>query len=277
MNLVDIISALTEAGIENSIYEAVLIASHFTGKAEALLLSDRNVTLECPDESALKRAVERRISREPLQYILGEWDFMGLTFHVSEDCLIPRADTELLCEKAIKELPQGGSFLDLCTGSGCIAVSVARYRKDVTVTALEKYEETIRIAEENDRLITGGRIRFVTADVTDAAAAKEHFPGEKFDFIASNPPYVTREEILTLEPELSREPRHALTDEGDGLHFIRAIVDIYPKFLRDGGILAIEHGCAQGEAVREIMRCAGFSPQTLRDLSGMERVTMLTK
>ena len=277
MNLLDIISALTEAGIENSIYEAVLIASHFTGKAEALLLSDRNVTLECADEAALRRAVLRRASREPLQYILGEWDFMGLTFRVSEDCLIPRADTELLCEYAIAKLPHGGSMLDLCTGSGCIAVSVARYRKDVSVSAFEKYENTIRIAMENDKLITGGKIRFVTADVTDSKAAEESFGGESFDFIASNPPYVTKEEMLTLEPELSREPRHALTDEGDGLYFIRAIVDIYPKYLKCGGILAIEHGYAQGEAVRDIMERAGYKAETLRDLSGKERVTLLVK
>lgn len=277
MNLSDIISALTKAGIENSIYEAVLIASHFTGKAEALLLSDRSIKLECPDEAELKRAVERRISREPLQYILGEWDFMGLTFKVSEDCLIPRSDTELLCETAIKELAEGGNFLDLCTGSGCIAVSVARYRKDVSVTALEKYEKTVEIAKENDRKITGGRIRFVTADVTDGVAADTHFAGETFDFIASNPPYVTAEEMTGLEPELSKEPRHALTDEGDGLHFIRAIVDIYPRYLKDGGTLAIEHGMGQGEAVRSIMKAAGFTPRTLRDLSGKERVTLFKK
>lgn len=277
MTLNEIIRAFEEAGIDSAVYDATVIASHFTGVSRAFLLSDRNKTLACDNEDSLKDAVRRRASREPLQYIIGEWDFMGLTFRVSADCLIPRSDTELLCERAIKDLPKNGRFLDLCTGSGCIAIAVAHYRRDVSVTALEKYADTLRVAKENSAILTGGKILFAEADVTDADAAEKHFGGEKFDFIASNPPYVTAEEMLSLEPELSREPRHALTDEGDGLYFIKAIVDIYPKYLKIGGTLAIEHGCDQGKAVRQIMADAGYEAETLKDLSGKDRVTLLIK
>ncbi len=281
MTLNEIISAFEKADIENPLYDALAIASHFTGKSNAFLLCDKTSPLTEDEEiiAKLECAVNERISRRPLQYILGEWEFMGLNFRVSEDCLIPRSDTEVLCESAIKLLPENGTFLDLCTGSGCIAISVAHYRPDAKVTALEKYPQTIKVAKENCERILGSadKIRFVEADVTSHTSALGNFGGKKFDFIASNPPYVTAAEMNTLAPELSSEPRHALTDEGDGLSIIKEICRIYPMFLRAGGTLAIEHSSTQGEAVRRIMSEFGHSsPVTLRDVSGNERVTMIT-
>ncbi len=281
MTLNEIISAFEKADIENPLYDALAIASHFTGKSNAFLLCDRASALTEDEEliANIKEAVSARVAHRPLQYILGQWEFMGLSLKVNEDCLIPRADTEVLCESAIKLLPEGGSFLDLCTGSGCIAVAVAHYRPDVKVTALEKYPQTLKLARENCEKVLGSedRIRFVEADVTSHTAALGFFGGKKFDFIASNPPYVTLEEMDTLAPELSSEPRHALTDEGDGLSIIREICRIYPMFLKAGGTLAIEHSATQGEAVRGIMGQYGHSSAvTIKDVSGNDRITMIT-
>ena len=279
MTLNDIISTLQNAGIENPTHEAVLIASHFTGRSSASLLCDR--ALDISSDSALtdkiNDAVSRRCSREPLQYILGSWNFMGLDFEVTEDCLIPREDTELLCECAISRMPEGASFLDLCTGSGCIAVSVAHHRPDVSVSALEKYPQTLNVARKNAKALLGGKrsVRFVEADVTSHISALGNFGAEKFDFIASNPPYVTVSEMDLLAPELAFEPRHALTDEGDGLSIIRAIIRIYPAFLKENGCLAIEHGSTQGEAVRALFKEAGYDSETLCDLGGKARVTIM--
>ena len=278
MTINDIVSNLESAGIPSALNEACILASHFTGRSRALLLCDRNVPVSDDAEAldALKTAVERRGLREPLQYIIGKWDFMGLTFEVTPDCLIPRADTELLCELAIEKTPVGGRFLDLCTGSGCIALSVAHERPDLNVSALEKYPAAMAVAKRNcQRLLGDGRVRFIEADVTSHLAAFGYFGGEKFDFIAVNPPYVTEAEMEELEPELSREPRHALTDGGDGLSIIREMIHIYPMFLADGGIFAVEHGSAQGEAVRKLFFEAGHVSTTLRDLCGNERVTYM--
>ena len=149
-----------------------MIASHFTGISEARLIADRDLELGCTSE--LEDAVKRRENREPLQYILGEWDFMGLTFKVTPDYLIPRADTEILCELAISKLPKGGRVLDLCTGSGCIAASLAHYRPDADVTALEKFERTANVARENFKRLAKC-VRLVIADVTSKTDAEKHF------------------------------------------------------------------------------------------------------
>lgn len=280
MILNEIVKTLEKAGIENALREALMIASHITGKSESIILSDRTspLTEDNETEAKLVEAVSRRASREPLQYIIGKWEFMGLPFTVTPDCLIPRSDTELLCETAVSRLPQNGKFLDLCTGSGCIAVAVAHHRPDVDVTALEKYHHTLDIAMKNAKEIVGDdRIKFIEADVTSHLSAVGYFCGRKFDFIAANPPYVSLSEMECLEPELSHEPRHALTDESDGLSIIRAIVSVYPMFLSPDGYLAIEHGATQGEAVRHIMISKGFRPETLCDLSGNERITIMRK
>jgi len=272
MKLCDIAQRLCKAGIESSAYEARVIASHFTGISEARLIAERSLELGCSDE--LLSAVKRRENREPLQYIIGEWDFMGLTFKVSPDCLIPRADTELLSELAIEKTPKGGKVLDLCTGSGCIAAAIAHYRSDASVTALEKFDAAAKIAKENFMALTDGRVRLVVADATSAEDAEKHFGTESFDVIVSNPPYVTAEEMLSLERELKREPASALTDGGDGLSFYRAITEVYMPYLKDGGILAFEHGYTQGEAVRRIL---GDTSLTLCDLAGNPRVTYIIK
>ncbi len=268
MTLRTIEAALTAAGIPpaDAAYEARLLAAHFTGISAARLLTMRDDDLPAP---ALADAVTRRVRREPLQYILGEWEFMGLTFTVSPDCLIPRADTETLVEAALPLLPTGARVADLCTGSGCIGISLAHFRPDISVTAVDLFENTRRIAEENARRLgVADRFCAVRGDVT-----AEIFPaGTFFDGIVSNPPYITLNEMNALAPELSFEPRAALTDEGNGLSVIRGVLRTAVTTLTDTGVLLMEFGAAQGEAVTALAKDAGLTAEIRKDTAGHDRV-----
>lgn len=268
MTLRTVEAALTAAGIPpaDAAYEARLLASHFTGISAARLLTMRDDEFSSP---ALAHAVSRRVRREPLQYILGEWEFMGLTFAVSPDCLIPRADTETLVEAALTLLPKDARVADLCTGSGCIGISLAHYRPDITVTAVDLFENTRRVAEENARrLFVADRFSAVCGDVTENL-----FPaGTFFDMIVSNPPYITFNEMNALAPELAFEPRAALTDEGDGLSVIRGVLRTAVRTLTNTGVLLMEFGATQGAAVTALAGELGLTAEIKKDTTGHDRV-----
>ena len=267
MTLFDIQRRLRAVGIEEAAWEARLLAARYTGLSDARLLLMREEELTAP---GLEEAVRRREGREPLQYILGEWSFMGLSFALSPDCLIPRPDTETLVEYALRHLPKNARVADLCTGSGCIGIALAHYRPDITVTAVDLFPETARMAEKNaHRLGVADRVAVIVGDVT-----KEIFPaGEIFDAIVSNPPYITIEEMQTLAPELAFEPRAALTDEGNGLSVIRGVLDTASRVLFPGGRLLMEFGAAQGESVTRMAQAYSFSDiHILKDAGGHDRV-----
>lgn len=267
MTLFDIQRRLRAVGIEEAAWEARLLAARYTGLSDARLLLMREEELTAP---GLEEAVRRRESREPLQYILGEWSFMGLSFALSPDCLIPRPDTETLVEYALRHLPKNARVADLCTGSGCIGIALAHYRPDITVTAVDLFPETARMAEKNaHRLGVADRVAVIVGDVT-----KEIFPaGEIFDAIVSNPPYITIGEMQTLAPELAFEPRAALTDEGNGLSVIRGVLDTASRVLFPGGRLLMEFGAAQGESVTCMAQEYSFSDiHILKDAGGHDRV-----
>lgn len=267
MTLFDIQRRLRAVGIEEAAWEARLLAARYTGLSDARLLLMREEELTAP---GLEEAVRRRESREPLQYILGEWSFMGLSFALSPDCLIPRPDTETLVEYALRHLPKNARVADLCTGSGCIGIALAHYRPDITVTAVDLFPETARMAEKNaHRLGVADRVAVIVGDVT-----KEIFPaGEIFDAIVSNPPYITIGEMQTLAPELAFEPRAALTDEGNGLSVIRGVLDTASRVLIPGGRLLMEFGAAQGESVTCMAQAYSFSDiHILKDAGGHDRV-----
>ena len=267
MTLLDIQRRLRAVEIEEAAWEARLLAARYTGLSDARLLLMREEELTAP---GLEEAVRRRESREPLQYILGEWSFMGLSFALSPDCLIPRPDTETLVEYALRHLPKNARVADLCTGSGCIGIALAHYRPDITVTAVDLFPETARMAEKNaHRLGVADRVAVIVGDVT-----KEIFPaGEIFDAIVSNPPYITIGEMQTLAPELAFEPRAALTDEGNGLSVIRGVLDTASRVLFPGGRLLMEFGAAQGESVTRMAQAYSFSDiHILKDAGGHDRV-----
>lgn len=272
MTVREIASAFSAAGIEAPLHEALLLCEHFTGKSGAYLRASLDEAL--PESEVLTQAVEKRCGRYPLQYILGEWEFMGLPFAVNENCLIPRSDTEILCEYMIDHGPKNGRLLDLCTGSGCIIAAVLHYRKDLTGVAVELYPETIRVAEENFRKLgLAERIHAVLGDATADLLASH----EKFDVISANPPYVTAEEMSSLEPELALEPAHALTDGGDGLSILKAIIDCYIPHLSEDGFMILEHGAAQSAAVIGYAEGKGLSAVPLADYGGNTRAAVLRK
>jgi len=272
MTVREIAASLSAAGIESAFHEALLLCERFTGESGAVLRASLDKPL--PESLLLTAAVEKRCRRYPLQYIFGEWDFMGLPFAVSENCLIPRSDTEILCEYIIKHAPQKSKLLDLCTGSGCILASVLHYRKDMTGTAVELYPETLCMAEENFfRLGVSDRIRAILGDATTDLLGDD----EIFDVISANPPYVTAEEMETLEPELAAEPAHALTDGGDGLSILKAIIDCYIPHLSEGGFMILEHGASQSSAVLCYAEAKGLSAHPLKDYGGNTRAAVIRK
>ena len=227
--------------------------------------SERVLTQE--EARQLGELVQRRLDGEPIAYIVGEREFFGLPFRVSPAVLIPRPDTELIVELALERLPQRGRMLDMGTGSGAIAVACAHSRPDADVTALDLSEAALEVARAN-AAANGAAVRFLRSDWFAAIAA------ERFDLIASNPPYIASNDEHLSQGDLRFEPAGALTDHADGLSALRTIVDGAPAHLVPGGWLLLEHGYDQAEAVRALLDARGFlEVQSWRDLPGIERVS----
>lgn len=277
MNLYDAEKILSDAGIDDAEFECRLLAERFLRIPMSRSAYMKTGQLDyMPDFGEFRRALEKRATRYPLQYIMGEWEFYGLRMKVNENCLIPRPDTELVAERAIKELkkmPKKAEFrcVDLCTGSGCIAAAVMSHVKNARFTLVDISKSALDIAKENMEL--NGflqRITFVEADVMS-----EIFHGEKFDLVTANPPYIPSEVMQTLEPELEHEPRIALTDEGDGLSFYRVIINLYKYALTEDGVIVLENGCDQYEKVREIAEENGMSAEVIFDYGKRKRGAVL--
>ncbi|MBQ8818223.1 MAG: peptide chain release factor N(5)-glutamine methyltransferase [Clostridia bacterium] len=268
----EICMALAAAKIENNRGEASMLICHFCGINKAELLGRRD---EDFDNAELCEAVKKRCAHYPLQYILGFWDFCHETYRVTEDTLIPRQDTEKLVELAIKLMPEGARFIDLCTGSGCVAISTLASRSDCMAVAVDLFENTLEIARENaERNGVGERLGLLACDVL-----KPEFMEElgKFDCILSNPPYIETKEIEFLAEELAFEPEAALDGGDDGLDFYRVIIGSYGKYLSDGGVMLLEIGCDQAKAVTAISHANGYKCEVYKDFGGNDRVAYLCK
>ena len=213
-------------------------------------------------ESVLKK----RSEHIPLQYITGETEFMGLPFKVNSSVLIPRQDTETLVEEALKVVKPGIKVLDMCTGSGCIIISILHHGKSLEGYASDISRHAINVAKENAKL-NQVTVSFETGDLFD------HIKG-KYDIIVSNPPYIRTEEIAKLMPEVQNfEPFNALDGKEDGLFFYRKIVEQADNYLNPGGHLLFEIGHDQGQEVSELMVQAGFKDvRVIKDLAGKDRV-----
>ncbi|HLD41134.1 MAG TPA: peptide chain release factor N(5)-glutamine methyltransferase [Candidatus Omnitrophota bacterium] len=230
-------------------------------------------------EERLAYYLSLRAKGKPLQYILGETDFFGLRFKVDTRALIPRPETEILVDAVIKQFTSHKSqvtsqvkILDVGTGSGCIAVSLAKSLPDARVTALDISCQALELAREN-ALINGvsERINFIQSDLFP--------PGEGgFDIIVSNPPYVFSQEIDKLSPEVRSEPRLALDGGNEGLDFYRRIIPLAGGFLKNGGFLALEIGFQQRQGIEEIVNQQGWLrvKEVIKDYSGIERVMVLS-
>lgn len=217
---------------------------------------------------AYGRLLEKRCTRIPLQYLTGEQEFMGLTFSVNPHVLVPRQDTETLVEQVEKRLSPGMRVLDLCTGSGCILISLLARVPGVSGLGTDISEEALATAESNaDRLGVADRAQWARGDLFAPVEGR-------FDVIVSNPPYIPREDIDGLMPEVADfEPRGALDGGDDGLDFYRRITSEASEYLEAGGRLFFEIGCDQARDVTALMEKAGFvHVATVRDLSGLDRV-----
>lgn len=242
-------------------------------KREAQIRADRawyllhsRETLEERLWEAYRGLLDERGNHRPLQYITGEQEFMGILFFVNDKVLIPRQDTELLAEEARRRLSPGDSLLDVCTGSGCLAVSLMKLVPGIRGTACDISAGALSVARENARRQQVD-VEFRQGDLFSPIEGR-------FDVIVSNPPYIPTGEIEGLMEEVRRfEPMLALDGSEDGLYFYRRLAAEAPDFLRDGGWLLVEIGCDQGRAVAELFEEAGFCEVNCKkDLAGLDRV-----
>ena len=260
---------LDEIGIESPAVDAFYLLEHVTGIDMSGYLLRKGQEISRETEAEYMRLIEIRAGHVPYQYITGEAPFMGYSIKVTPDVLIPRLDTEVLCEEAAGLITDGTRVLDMCTGSGCIAVALKGICPGASVTACDISEKALDIAMENAR-INNVDIRFVQSDLF------EDLGGGEYDLIVSNPPYVTAGEYETLSPEVKdHEPAGALLAGEDGLDIYRRLIPEAKAHLASGGSLIMEIGCSQAADVRTLMEASGFrNIKLIRDLAGLDRVIM---
>ena len=271
LKLSDAIKLFSECGVPDPRYDARRLFSEIGKIPDYKLISPDT---EC-DSPELLEAVRRRAAREPLQYILGYTDFYRERYKVTEATLIPRADTELLVEAAVKRLPDGAYFIDLCTGSGAVAISTLRNTRGTHALATDISEAALAVAGHNAEMNgVSSRISLLLHDVLRDPAPK----GESKPFaILSNPPYVRDEVYESLEREIYFEPRGAFVGGTDGADFYRSITATYRSVISDDGFIAYEIGYDQGDAISLIAEENRMSLELLSDLGGNTRVAILTK
>ena len=249
---------------------------HITGKSREQFLLDREMYASAAVMSQMEEAVRRCAAGEPMAYILGEWDFYGMTLQVNPNVLIPRDDTCAVTSLAIKQalfLDRSPRILDLCTGSGCIGLAIANRVKDARVTLADISPDAMSVAKQNIKgQKLSGRVSCVKAD---ALQKPESFLG-KFDMIVSNPPYITTAEMAQLPLSVKDfEPHLALHGGDDGLIFYRSIAQNYKEALKPGGFLCLEFGMGQGDAVCRILEEQGYTIlERTKDFNNRERAVL---
>lgn len=263
---------LQAAGIEDYVFEAKQIIKHITGLSVTQILTQYNNKLSLFQENNLTALLRQREIRYPLQYIFGEWDFYGRPFYVGPGVLVPRADTETLIEAALEFLKeqQNPEILDLCAGSGCIGITLAKEMESSNVLMVEKFDEAIRYAKRNIDRNSVSNAEIQKGDIFESA-----FSDRKFDIIVSNPPYIPQNEMEEISPETKFEPETALLAEENGMQFYKAIINNYKDSLKEGGVIAFEVGINQSERVAKLLEAAGFKNITVKkDLNSIERVVI---
>ena len=255
--------------------EAELLFSHILSCDRAGLYAQPRLSLSVADARFISAVLRRRIAGEPLQYIIGRADFYGYKFYVDRRVLIPRPETELLVEAALRyiDAQKLKRILDIGTGSGCIAISIAKSIASACVTGLDISADALAVAQINARRI-GVAVDWVCSDMCAGLT-----PQEPFDLIVSNPPYISFEELSGLAPEVMQEPAAALQGGDDGLLFYRRLAVEVPRLLVQGGMLLCEIGWKQSLAVQSILQKSGeFRIQeVIRDYAGIERIIVARK
>ena len=248
--------------------EAKIIISHLTKiEPNRLIISEPSV-----DTDSIDPIINERKNGRPLQYIIGHWWFYGLEFLVGEGVLIPRQDTEILVETVIgiAQNKKADKIADLCSGSGCIAVSLGKNLPNAKVTAVEKYPEAARFLKKNITLNGAKNVEAVMSDVCES-------PFGNYDIIVSNPPYIPDGDRVILSKEVLKEPESALFGGQDGLFFYRVIAKKWKTVLNPNGVMAFEVGIKEAEAVADILKAEGFTDIGFgKDLLGIQRVVFGT-
>ena len=260
---------LEAAGIEDYVFEAKQIIKHITGFSNSEILMNYTNRLTEFQSNNLTAIIKQRAIRYPLQYIFGEWAFYGREFYVGPGVLVPRADTETLVDVCLKHLKntESPAVLDLCAGSGCIGITLALEKAGAAVTLVEKFPEAARYAERNIKRLGVNNAALILGDVLNGAANDKIY-----DLIVSNPPYIPKNEMETVSPEVHYEPETALLGGEDGMDFYRAITAEYKKALKPGGMLAFEVGAGEAAAAQKLLENAGFKEiNNAKDLGGISR------
>ncbi len=267
-------------GIEGPRLDAEVLLAFALGSTRVQLIVDGKRPLVPEELARFRDLVKRRRAREPVAYLLGAREFYGRRFKVDRRVLVPRPDTETLVDVALRRtrhIALGMRALDLCTGSGCVAVTLGRERPTAHVVGTDVSGEALAVARENAARLGAYHVSFAEGDLFGALAAFAAWPGfadARYDVITANPPYIAAGEIPTLDADIrEHEPRVALVGGDDGLDLVRRIVFEAPRHLRKGGVLAQEIGQGQAEAVRALYAARGFVHiETTLDYARIERV-----
>ncbi len=273
---------LTTAGIPGARFDAEVLLRHTLGRDRAWLLAHMQEAVDDELLGNFERAVERRAQREPLQYITGKQEFWGLDFAVTRDVLVPRPETELIIETALDRIPKKNeplTIIDLCTGSGCIGVCLAKELPFARIFAADKSAKALKVAGENAcKHVVADRIQFFEGDLFDPLDALDMHG--QVDLIVSNPPYVPSGEFSALQAEVrDYEPEMALIAGPRGTEIHQRILDEAPRFLKGNGALIMEMGIGQAATlVRMIQETGAFTgPDVLKDLAGIDRIVTVRK
>lgn len=262
---------LSAAGVPDPELDAALIMSDLIGSERVTLPLSYSETLPEGKHEAFVKLISARASREPLQYLLSRQSFYGREFYVDRRALIPRPETELLCEQALIALKGAfrASVLDMCTGSGAIAVTLKSERRDLIVSASDISADALRVAKRNAETHCAD-IAFFEGDLF------EPLSDMRFDAIVCNPPYISGAACEKLQPEVMREPRLALCGGEDGLEFYARLASEAPRHLKNGGKLFLELGDGQAQSVRSLLDAAFTDIRILPDLQGLPRMALAT-
>ncbi len=259
---------LAEMHIDNAAVDAWYLLEYCAEIDRTWFLLNRGEEMPEHVYRQYQELLNKRSLHIPLQHLTGEQEFMGLPFHVNEHVLIPRQDTETLVEEVLSIVKKGDRVLDLCTGSGCIIISLVKLAEQISGVGIDLSDEALVVAKENAKRLQAD-VTFFKSDLFDQVTGE-------FDCIVSNPPYIATAQIDTLMEEVRcMEPRMALDGMEDGLFFYRKIVKESAAYLKKGGWLCFEIGCDQADDVSEMMRIAGYeNRKVIKDLAGLDRVVM---
>lgn len=250
--------------------EIQCLLQHVLGVQRAYLLAHPEQMLSEAQQDAFDALLQRRLRGEPIAHLLGEREFFGLNLKVTPATLIPRPDTELIVELALNRIPQAQPYrvLDMGTGSGAIALAIAKHKPNAEVVAVDASQDALAVAIENARRLDIPNVRFMQSDWFAA------LDGQRFELIVSNPPYIASDDIHLAQGDLRFEPLSALASGADGLEDIRRIISAAPHYLASNGSLLLEHGYDQAESVRDLLAQRGFVEVfSEKDIAGIERVT----